>query len=88
MDRGGQWRCLVSTTDVMPAGKYSTADQTPEGIKLTAHVDTASNQAITGNDRVYFMRVDGNKLMMKSQAVIVPTTGEKSVVELKLVKAD
>jgi hypothetical protein len=69
-------------------GKYSTADQTPEGIKLTAHVDTASSQAITGNDRVYFMRVDGDKLMVKSPGVIVPMTGEKSVVEFELVKAE
>ena len=28
-------------------GKYSTGEQTPDGIKLTAHVDTASSQAIT-----------------------------------------
>jgi hypothetical protein len=69
-------------------GKYTTADQTSEGIKLTAHVDTASSQAITGNDRVYFMRVDGNKLNVKSPGVIVPMTGKKSVVEFDLVKAD
>ena len=65
-----------------------TADQTPEGIKLTTHVDTASSQAITGTDRVYFMRVDGNKLMMKSPGVIVPMTGATSIVEIELVKAD
>jgi hypothetical protein len=75
-------------TQVAWTGKYSTTDQTPEGIKLTAHVDTASSQAITGNDRVYFMRVDGNKLMVKSPGVIVPMTGAKSVVEFELVKAD
>ena len=69
-------------------GKYTTTDQTSEGIKLTAHVDTASSQAITGNNRVYFMRVDGNKLMVKSPGVIVPMTGKKSVVEFELVKAD
>ena len=69
-------------------GKYTTAEQTAEGIKLTAHVDTASSQAITGNDRVYFMRVDGDKLMVKSPGVIVPMTGAKSVVEFELVKAD
>jgi hypothetical protein len=69
-------------------GKYSTTDQTSEGIKLTAHVDTASSQAITGNDRVYFMRVDGDKLMVKSPGVIVPMTGAKSIVEFELVKAD
>ena len=69
-------------------GKYSTAGQTPEGIKLTAHVDAASSQAIAGTDRVYFMLVDGNKLMMKSPGVIVPMTGATSVVEIELVKAD
>jgi hypothetical protein len=69
-------------------GTYATAEQTPDGIKATAHVDAASNQAITGTDRVYFMRVDGNKLMMKTPGVIVPTTGATSVVELELVKAD
>ena len=47
-------------------GQYITADQTPDGIKVMAHVDTASSQAITGTDRVYFMRVEGNKLVVKS----------------------
>jgi hypothetical protein len=63
------------------------AGGTPMGIKVTAHVDTASNQAITGTDRVYFMRVDGNKLVVKSPGVIVPTNGATSVVEFELVKA-
>jgi Lipocalin-like domain len=75
-------------TQVAWTGKYATAEQTAEGIKLTAHVDAASSQAITGNDRVYFMRVDGDKLMVKSPGVIVPMTGAKSVVEFELVKAD
>jgi hypothetical protein len=69
-------------------GKYSTGEQTPEGIKLTARVDAASSQAITGTDRVYFMRVNGDKLMVKSPGVIVPMTGQTSVVEFELVKAD
>ena len=69
-------------------GKYSTAEQTPEGIRLTARVDAASSQAIFGTDRVYFMRLDGNKLMVKSPGVIVPMTGATSVVEFELVKAD
>jgi hypothetical protein len=38
-------------------GKYSTEGKTAEGINLTALVDTASSQAITGTERVYFMRV-------------------------------
>jgi hypothetical protein len=62
--------------------------QTPDGIKITIHVDAAVNQAITGTNRVFFLRVDGNKLSFKSPAVVVPTTGLTSVVQLELVKAD
>jgi hypothetical protein len=69
-------------------GKYSTAGNTPDGIKVTAHVDAASSQAITGNDRVYFMRVEGNKLTVKSPGVVVPTTGAISVVEFSLVRSE
>jgi hypothetical protein len=68
-------------------GKYVTAEQTPDGIKLTAHVDAASSEAINNTDRGYFMRVDGKKLMVKG-SVIVPMTGAMSVVEFDLVKAD
>jgi hypothetical protein len=69
-------------------GKYMTGEQTADGITVTARVDTASSQAIVGNDRVYFMRVDGNKLTVKSPGVVVPMTGAKSVVEFELVRAD
>ena len=69
-------------------GKYSTEDRTSEGIKLTAHVDTASSQAIAGTERVYFMRVEGNRLTMKSPGVIVPMTGKQASAEIELVKAD
>ena len=75
-------------TQVAWTGKYTTAGQTAEGIKLTARVDAASSQAIFGTDRVYFMRLDGNKLMVKSPGVIVPMTGATSIVEFELVKAD
>ena len=68
-------------------GKYS-LDQTPEGIKLTAHVDAASSQAITGTDRVYFIRLEGDKLKVKTPGVIIPMTGKTSVAEFELVKAD
>jgi hypothetical protein len=70
-------------------GKYD-ADpaQTPDGIKITVHVDAASNQAINGTNRVFFTRVDGNKLSLKSPAIVIPTTGLKSVVQLEFVKAD
>ena len=69
-------------------GKYTTAEQTPEGIKLTARVDAASSQAIHDTDRVYFVRVNGNKMMVKSPGVIVPMTGVTSIIEFDLVKAD
>jgi hypothetical protein len=74
-------------TQVAWTGKYTTAEQTAEGIKLTAHVDAASSQAIFDTDRVYFIRVDGNKMIVKG-TVIVPMTGQKSIVEFELVKSD
>ena len=43
---------------------------------------------IFDTDRVYFIRVDGNKMMVKSPGVIVPMTGATSIVEFELVKAD
>jgi hypothetical protein len=48
-------------TQVAWTGKYTTAEQAAEGIKLTAHVDAASSQAIFDTDRVYFIRVDGDR---------------------------
>ena len=69
-------------------GRYSIEGQTPEGIKLTAHVDAASSQAITGTDRVYVVKLEGDKMTMKSPGVIVPVTGKTSVVEVELVKVD
>ena len=75
-------------TQVAWTGKYTTAEQTADGIRLTAHVDAASSQAIFDTDRVYFIRVDGDKLRVKSSGVIVPMTGETSIVEFDLVKAD
>jgi Lipocalin-like domain len=56
-------------------GKYATAEQTAEGIKLTVRVDAASSEAINNTDRIYFMQVNGSKLTVKSPSVIVPTTG-------------
>jgi hypothetical protein len=75
-------------TQVAWTGKYTTAEQTAEGIKLTARVDAASSQAIYDTDRVYFVRVDGNKMWVKSPGVIVPMTGATSIVEFELVKAE
>jgi len=70
-------------------GKYDVDPaQTPDGIKITIHVDAASNQALTGTNRVLYARVDGNKLILKSPAILVPTSGLVSVVQLEFVKAD
>jgi hypothetical protein len=69
-------------------GKYATAEQTADGIKLTAHVDAASSEAINNTDRAYFMRVNGNKLTVRSPGVIDPATGATVVIESELVKAD
>jgi hypothetical protein len=75
-------------TQVAWTGKYTTGEQTAEGIKLIARVDAASSQAIYDTDRVYLIRVNGNKMMVKSPGVIVPMTGQTSIVEFDLVKSD
>jgi Lipocalin-like domain len=68
-------------------GKYDLAE-TPDGIKITIHVDAASNQALTGTNRVFYARVDGNKMTLKSPTLVVGTSGVTSVVELEYVKAE
>jgi len=79
---------VMMKTQVAWTGKYTTAPQAADGIMLTAHVDAASSQAIFDTDRVYFIRVDGDKMMVKSPGVIVPMTGQTSVVEFELVRAE
>ena len=68
-------------------GKYAVGEQTSDGIKITAHVDAASSEAIVGNDRLYFVRVDGNKVTFKSPGVIVPMTGKTSIVEFEMTRS-
>jgi hypothetical protein len=55
---------------------------------VSVYPDAASNQALTGTTRVFYMRVDGNKLTLKSPGVVIPTSGLTSVVQLDLVKVD
>ena len=70
-------------------GKYDVDPaQTPDGIKITIHVDAASNQALTGTNRVFYARLDGNKMTLKSPTLVVGTSGVTSVVELEYVKAE
>jgi hypothetical protein len=70
-------------------GKYD-ADptQTPDGIKIVIHADFASNQAIAGTDRAFFVRVDGDKLTIKSPAALIPSSGLTTSVQVECVKAD
>ena len=76
-------------TSASYTGRYDVDPaQTPDGMKVTIHVDAAANQALTGTDRVFFMRVDGDKLTLKSPAVFVPMTGSTNAVELHLVRTE
>jgi hypothetical protein len=75
-------------TSVAWTGQYTIGEQSPDGLKATARVDTASSPALPGTDRVYFMKVEGNKLTMKSPGVIEPMTGVTSALVIELVKAD
>jgi len=69
-------------------GKYDVdLAQTPDGIKITIHVDAASNHALTGTDRVLYARIDGNNMMMKSPALVVGTSGVTSVVQIEYARA-
>ena len=70
-------------------GKYEVgAAPTPDGIEVTIHVDAASNQALAGSKRILYARVDGNKMVVKSPALVVGTTGVRSVVELEYARAE
>ncbi len=73
--------------EVACTGLYTVGEQTSDGVRITAHVDAASSQAIVGNDRVYFARVEGDKITFKSPGVIVPMTGKASVVEFEMTKS-
>jgi hypothetical protein len=76
-------------TSAAYTGKYDVDPaQTPDGIKVTIHVDAAANQALTGTNRVFFMRLDGDKLTLKSPSVLIPMTGAMSVVRLQFVRTD
>jgi hypothetical protein len=80
---------ILMNSSAAYTGKYDVDPaQTPDGIKITIHVDTASNQAIVGTDRVFYMGVEGNKLTLKSPAMVVATSGSTSIVQLEFVKAD
>ena len=74
-------------TQVAWTGKYNLGEETPDGIKLTAHVDAASSQAIFNSDRVYVIQMNGNKLTFTGR-VVVPMTGATSTVVFEMMKSD
>lgn len=55
---------------------------------IIAHVDTATSQAIVGEDRVYVIGVSGNTPSTRSPRAIVPMTGKKAVIEFDLTRAE
>ena len=76
-------------THVAYTGKYDPDPaQTPDGIKIVIHPDSASNQAIVGIDRPFFVRVEGNRLTVKSPAALIPASGLMRSVELEMLKTD
>lgn len=75
-------------TSVAWTGEYTVGEQSPDGLKATARVDTASSPALQGTNRIYFMKVEGNRLTMKSPGVIEPMTGITSALVIELVRAD
>jgi len=75
-------------TSVAWTGPYTIGEQSQDGLKVTAQVDTASSPALPGTHRVYFMKVEGNKLTMKSPRAIEPVTDLTSAVVIELVKAE
>jgi hypothetical protein len=70
-------------THVAWTSTYTLAEQTPDGLKVIAHVDAAPSEAINHTDRV--VRVNGNRLLVKSN-VINPATGVAIVAEGEFVK--
>jgi hypothetical protein len=72
-------------------GKYD-ADpaETPDGIKITVHVDASSTQALTGTERVFFMRVNGSKLTVKSPSLLIPMSGQTltGILQLEFARTD
>jgi len=72
-----------------PSGTYTTDPaQAPDGIKTTIRVNAASNQALHATERMFFMRVDDNKLTIKSNTTRNAITGLITNVQLDFVKVD
>ena len=80
---------LLMKSSAAYTGKYE-VDPTPskDGLKVTVRVDAAANEALKGRERVWFARVEGNRLKVSSPALLVPMTGLISNVELEYIKAE
>jgi hypothetical protein len=74
-------------TQVAWTGRYTLAEQTAEGIKLTARVE--QRPVRRSSPQIAYVSYESmDKLVVNSPGVIVPMTGQTSVVEFELVKAD
>jgi hypothetical protein len=67
-------------------GNYNLEPAGMDGVKLTVHVDAASNEALVGTDRVFFLRTEGDRLIFRSPAVVIPS-GATSVVHLEFTRS-
>jgi hypothetical protein len=64
-----------SSVSYVGKNTYDMSPTTDGSVKLTIHLEAAVNGALTGSDRVFFDRVDGDKLIVKSTGQPSPTTG-------------
>jgi len=55
---------------------------------MKSHVAYTGKYDVDPDDRVLYARVDGNKLTLKSPALVVGTSGVKSVTQIEYVKAE
>jgi len=80
---------LLMKSSAAYTGKYE-VDPTPskDGLRVTVRVDAAVNEALKGSERVWFARVEGNRLKVSSPALLVPMTGLMSNVELEYIRAE
>lgn len=53
--------------------------QVPGGAKLTAHIDVSWNESFTGTDQIRFLTLAGDRLTIKTAAIISPVTGERQI---------
>jgi hypothetical protein len=56
--------------------------QNPDGVKLVAKIDVSWNQSYTGTDQLRLITLDGNRITIKTAAIISPVTGQRQIATL------